>query len=420
MLGILQHPNLDPVIFTLIRDSAGEPVLALRWYGLMYVFAFVFGFFVFRWLQKTGYLRMKTDDVTSVIVYGVMGTFLGGRLGYLLFYQFDKLFLGDGGLSFSDKLWMIVKVHEGGMSFHGGVIGVTLAVLIYAWRRKQNFWNIIDGSAHVVPFGVAMVRVGNFINGELYGRTITDEAGKAIYDADKLPWYAMKFPTDHNDMGAQRQLQEALITDYQKAHPGVAFQDIPNSALQPLPVKPEVWDQVSHFFPGRWPSQIVQFALEGMTVLLVIWLLRRWLKRPGQLGGAFLALYALCRIPAEMVRQPDSQIDPTRAAELGGTAAFLASIHMTMGQFLSVLIFVLGVGMVIAFQFKPLSGKEYSTEERRRGFFRQTIKDLPEILGLRKKKEVEESGEETKPDASEEVQSQQGETTSHDNDEQAR
>ena len=76
MLGILHHPNLNPVIFTLWRDAAGEPVLALRWYGLMYVFAFVFGFFVFRWLQKIGYLRMKAEDVTSVIVYGVIGTAL--------------------------------------------------------------------------------------------------------------------------------------------------------------------------------------------------------------------------------------------------------------------------------------------------------------------------------------------------------
>lgn len=399
MLGILQHPNLNPVIFTLWRDAAGEPVLALRWYGLMYVFAFIFVFFAFRWLQKNGYLRMKADDVTTILVYGVVGTFLGGRLGYLLFYQFDRLFLGDGGMSFSDKMWMIVKVHEGGMSFHGGVIGVTIAVLIYSLRRKQNFWNIIDGSAHVVPFGVAMVRVGNFINGELYGRPITDASGNSIYDADKLPWYAMKFPTDHNDVTAQHRLQEAMVSEYQKANPGVARQDIPNSVFDPLPVDPGVWEQVSQYFPGRWPSQLVQFACEGLMVLFAIWILRRYLKRPGQLGGAFLALYALFRIPAEMIRQPDSQIDPARASELGGTAAFLASINMTMGQFLSVLIFLLGVGMVVVFQFKAFSGREYSPGERRGGFLRSTIKDLPEILGFRKPAETadEDATEPEKP-----------------------
>lgn len=379
MLGILEHPNIDPVIFTLLRNEAGEPVLALRWYGLMYVIAFVFGFLVFRWLQKSGYLRIKAQDVTNYIVVGVLGTFIGGRLGYLLFYQFDRLFLGDDA-----DFGMIFRVWEGGMSFHGGVIGVSLAVLIYSLKKKHNFWNIMDGASHIVPFGVAMVRLGNFINGELYGRYITDADGRPISDADKLPWYAMKFATDRDAAAGQHAMHEAIRKDYLASNPGVT--EIPDRIYHVPPVKPEIWEQVKYLFPGRWPSQLVQFALEGMLCLLLVWLLRRYLKRPGQVAGLFLVLYALFRIPAEMIRQPDAQIDPSQAEQLGGTAAFLASIGMTMGQLLSVAIFAVGATMIVLFQLKPVSGRTYGSGERRGGFFRDTLRDLPEILGIRKPK----------------------------------
>jgi phosphatidylglycerol:prolipoprotein diacylglycerol transferase len=370
-------------------------VLALRWYGLMYVIAFVFGYFVFRWLQKTGYLRIKAEDVTNLIVVGVLGTFLGGRLGYLLFYQFDKLFGDKGDMTGSEKIGMVFKVWEGGMSFHGVVIGVGLAVLIYAYIKKKNFWNILDGAVHIVPLGVAMVRVGNFINGELYGRIITDEAGKAIKDPDKLPWYAMKFPTENDDVLAVSRMQDALRADYLAEHP--AATEIPATAMHPLPVKPEIWEQVAQFFPGRWPSQIVQVALEGMAVLFAIWILRRFVKRPGQLSSVFLMLYAICRIPAEMIRQPDTQVDPNNPT-IGATASFLASIDLTMGQLLSVGIFVYGLAQFLITQWKPVTGREYTVDERRGGFFKDTLRDMPEILGLRKKPKVVEAAKEETPE----------------------
>ena len=396
MLGLLEHPKIDPIIFTLFRNDMGEPVFALRWYGLMYVLAFVFAFLVFRWLQKSGYLRIKLEDITNYVVVGVVGTFLGGRLGYLLFYQFDRVFLGTGEESVGDRIGLIFRVWEGGMSFHGGVFGVTLAVLLYSLKKKHNFFNIMDGAAHVVPFGVAMVRVGNFVNGELYGRTFTDASGAPIYDPDKLPWYAMKFPTDQSAEMGQFKLREALRADYLAANPGA--ETIPGTALHPLPLKPEIWDQVSHLFPGRWPSQIVQFACEGLLVLFAIWLIRRYTKRPGAVACMFMMLYAIFRIPAELIRQPDSQIDPAKAEALGGTAAFLASIGMTMGQFLSVVIFVWGAVMLLLFKFKPFTGAAYTVEERRSGFIKDTLRDMPEILGFKKKPEPKQTDSETTDD----------------------
>lgn len=377
MLSILEHPNLDPVIFWV-----KEPQLALRWYGLMYVLAFTVGYAIFRWLQKTGYLRISPADVSNYIIVGVLGTFLGGRIGYVLFYQFDRLFL-DEGIKFAERMKLVYAVWDGGMSFHGGVFGVTLAVLTYSLRKKHNFWNIMDGSAHIVPLGVALVRCGNFINGELYGRTINDASGSPIFDADKLPWYAMKFPTDHHTPGAQARLQDELIRAWQAAHPGAT--EIPNSALNPLPVDPAIWDKVSQFFPGRYPSQLVQFACEGVLVLLAMWLLRRHVKRPGVMAGLFLLAYAVFRIPAEMIRQPDSQVDPARAGELGGTASFLAGLGMTMGQFLSVVIIGLGLGTIAWRVWRGKADSDYTPDQRRGGFVRETLKDLPEMLGLRRK-----------------------------------
>lgn len=381
MLSVLQHPNINPVIFQI-----GDTPLALRWYGLMYVLAFTIGYFFLKWLQSTGYLRCKPQDITNIIVYGVLGTFLGGRIGYLLFYQFDKVVLNVDNIALGERLKMVFAVWEGGMSFHGGVFGVGLAVLLYAWRHKASLWNILDASVHIVPMGVAFVRVGNFINGELYGRAITDDAGKVVYETDKLPWYAMKFPTDYHDRDAQSHLYRALQDDWVASNPGKSYADIPPDALHPLPVKAEVWAQVEQFFPGRYPSQIVQFAFEGVLVLLLVWLLRRKLKHPGQLAGAFLILYAIFRIPAEMIRQPDKHIDATYE-QASKTAEFLASIGLTMGQLLSLVIIAAGVAMMFVFKAKALASAPYTEEQRRKGFWR----DLPKLLRKPAKEDKAES-----------------------------
>jgi phosphatidylglycerol---prolipoprotein diacylglyceryl transferase len=388
MLGILEHPNLDPIIFAI----PGTP-LALRWYGLMYVLAFGFGYFVLRWAQSTGYLRVKKDEITAIIVAGVLGTFLGGRLGYVLFYQFDRLILNTENLELANRLYMLIAVWEGGMSFHGGVFGVAAAVIYYSWKHKRNVLNIHDVAVLFVPLGVALVRVGNFINGELYGRTINDADGNPITDPEKLPWYAMKFPTDMQAEDGQEALSRALREQWQAANPGKPLSEMPPETMQRMPVDTAAWEQTQHLFPGRYPSQIVQFLFEGMLVLAVCWLLRPWLKKPGQLAGAFLMLYAVFRIPAELIRQPDTQIDPARAEDLGGTAAFLSAIGLTMGQLLSVVIFLGGLAIILVAHFTKLSGEEYTTEQRKGGFWRYVISLLP-----RKKQEAKEKPTKEEPE----------------------
>lgn len=357
VLGLIEHINWDPVIF-----KVGGP-LALRWYGLMYVVAFTIGYYVLRWLQRIGHLRVSVEDCTNIIIVGVIGTFLGGRLGHLFFYQFDEIVLNSMNKPLWDRVVQSLEVWKGGMSMHGGIIGVVSAELIYARVKGLQFWNVGDACVHVVPIGVTTVRFGNFINGELYGRTINDAAGKPLTDAAQLPWYAMKFPTDVDSPGYPG-LLHAMREDWFKEHPN-ADKLPPDWGI--LPVQPEIWQQFEPLFYGRYPSQLVQMFFEGFILLILIWWLRRYCIRPGVLGSLFLIGYAVFRIPAELIRQPDIAVDPAKGAELGATAAFLNAIGMTMGQFLSVLIIIWGAVQLVIF-LRPkqsITGTEYPDYSRK-------------------------------------------------------
>lgn len=340
MLGYLQFPNIDPVIFEINGPAA------LRWYGLTYAIAFGAGYLGLWWLQRSGFARIEKKDVTSYMIAGVLGVFIGGRIGYLLFYQFDALFLGS--MPLGERMAMVGRVWEGGMSFHGGALGVILFCGAFARWRKHSLVNILDCTPHWVPFGIFCVRMANFINGELYGRVITDSAGKPVTDGAQLPWYAMKFPTDPEAMWRLRDLGESF------------------NAGNPLPVDPAIWAQVEPFVPGRYPSQLLQAGLEGLAFFVIFWIARRWLMRPGMPAGVALMIYALMRIPVEYVRQPDPQLDPSQSAT--ATATFLASIGLTMGQLLCVLFFLGGATLVALALKTKWFGAPYTPQELRYPF----------------------------------------------------
>jgi phosphatidylglycerol:prolipoprotein diacylglycerol transferase len=230
---MLSYPEIDPVII-----SFGP--LKVRWYGLMYVMGFLATYFLvlyqlkkFRWQE----LRLKFDSLNFFIILGVI---LGGRLGYVLFYQ--------PGYYLSRPL-EIFATWQGGMSFHGGCIGVILAGLIFCRIHNLDFWKTADLYVVTVPVGLGLGRLGNFINGELYGRVT------------EVPW-GMVFP-----------------------------------GAGPLP---------------RHPSQIYEALLEGVLLFCVLWSLKHkpWQKNGffwphGSMLALFLILYAVFRIIAEMFRQPD-------------------------------------------------------------------------------------------------------------------
>jgi phosphatidylglycerol---prolipoprotein diacylglyceryl transferase len=215
---MLMYPHIDPVAVRL------GPV-AIHWYGLTYLAAF--GLFMFLALR-----RLRHEPFL-----GVLGVVVGGRLGYCLFYKPDYYLAHPLEVFY---VWL------GGMSFHGGMLGVILSQVWFAYSRGKPFWQVMDFIAPCVPPGLAAGRVGNFINGELWGRPA---------DAS-LPW-AMIFP------------------------------------------------QSGSMVP-RHPSQVYQFLLEGLLLFVVLWLYARKERKPGQVAAVFLIGYGVLRFTAEYFREPDS------------------------------------------------------------------------------------------------------------------
>jgi phosphatidylglycerol---prolipoprotein diacylglyceryl transferase len=222
------HPNFDPVAFKI-------GPLAVRWYGLMYLVAFV----LFVWLGKIRARRnlltgWHPRDVDDMLFYGVFGVILGGRLGYVLFYK---------PLYYAQHPLEIFQVWTGGMSFHGGFLGVLIALWFFARARGKRWLDVTDFVAPLVPLGLAAGRLGNFINGELVGRP-TD-----------VPW-AMVFPQ-----------------------------------VDAIP---------------RHPSQLYQFGLEGLMLFALLWWYAGRQRPMGAVSGLFLVGYGAFRFIAEYAREPDS------------------------------------------------------------------------------------------------------------------
>lgn len=230
---MLVHPQFDPIALRL-------GPLAIHWYGLTYLVAFG----LFLWLAtlrtrqpyyaQRGWTRR---DVEDLLFFGVVGVIVGGRLGYSLFYK--------PGYYLSNPLEMLM-LWKGGMSFHGGLLGVLVAMAVFARRRQRAFFEVTDLIAPCVPLGLASGRIGNFINGELWGRAADPS----------LPW-AMVFPQSGSDI-------------------------------------------------PRHPSQLYQFSLEGVLLFILLWVYARRPHATGRVSGAFLVGYGTFRFIAEYFREPDS------------------------------------------------------------------------------------------------------------------
>ncbi|MDD0837943.1 prolipoprotein diacylglyceryl transferase [Curvibacter sp. HBC61] len=234
---MLTYPQIDPVALQL-------GPLSVHWYGLTYLAAFgLFMLLGLRRLQHPPYVGMTGDrawsrrDIEDILFYGVLGVVLGGRLGYCLFYK---------PLHYLSHPLEILQIWTGGMSFHGGLLGVTVALIWYARSRHRPWLEVTDLVAPCVPTGLAAGRVGNFINGELWGR----------FSPPDLPW-GMVFPQ--------------------------------SGSLLP-----------------RHPSQVYQFLLEGLLLFVLLWLYARQPRRLGEVSGAFLIGYGLLRFTAEYFREPDA------------------------------------------------------------------------------------------------------------------
>lgn len=233
----IAFPNIDPIIFQI------GPV-AIRWYSLGYIVGIVFGWWYAKQVVRRprlwgGTAPLKPADLDDFMLWATIGIILGGRLGYVLFYDFEQYLANPLD---------ILKTWNGGMSFHGGMLGVVIAMFVFARSRKIPVSSLFDVIALVAPIGIGLVRVTNFINGELWGR-VTD-----------VPW-AMVFTTGG-----------------------------------PEP---------------RHPSQLYEAVLEGLVLALVLFAAVfkfEMLKRPRFVTGLFAAGYGIARTIVEFFRQPDVQL----------------------------------------------------------------------------------------------------------------
>lgn len=227
---MLSYPNIDPVLV-----SVGP--FTVHWYGIMYLLGFLGAWLLGRSRSQRAWSPIRRDQVEDLIVYAAFGVIIGGRCGYVLFYNFDKWV--------ADPLWLF-RLWEGGMAFHGGLLGVIVAMFIFAKRVGQPFFAVSDFVAPLVPIGLGLGRLGNFIGQELWGRST------------ELP-VGMVFPRDPEQL-------------------------------------------------ARHPSQLYQVALEGVALFGLLWLFSRRPRPTAAVSGLFLALYGVFRFVVEFVREPDSHI----------------------------------------------------------------------------------------------------------------
>ncbi len=280
--------------------------MGLRWYGLAYVAAFFVGYALYIRLTKQGYSDLAPaqvgDFITGVALFGVI---LGGRLGYMLLYDWQN---------FSANPLVIFKFWDGGMSSHGGMIGIVIFTFLYSRRKKVSWLNIGDNLVVVAPVGLFFGRCANFINGELFGRVTS------------VPW-AVQFPNELYD--APPETVQLAISEAVRLNPGwVTIGDIVENAR----LSPALREQLAGTLSPRHPSQIYEALLEGIVLFALLWLLRTRFRLPnGVLTGVFFITYAILRIIGEIFRQPDAPL----------------TLGLSRGQFLSLFLIIMGAAFVL-------------------------------------------------------------------------
>lgn len=290
----LPFPDIGPNIFAI--DVFGRE-FALRYYAMGYIVGILIAWFmVVRFVRRPELWHKETppmtsDQVADLVTWIILGVVLGGRLGYVLFYQ-PAYFAANPG--------DIIKVWEGGMAFHGGALGVLIAGLGFSLKNRLHALSVGDAIAAATPPAIFLVRCANFINAELWGRP------------SDLPW-AVIFPGD---------AAQACATVEQLC--------------------------------ARHPSQIYEALLEGLVLgLVMLWCVYRhkWFKTPGALIGLFLAGYGIARFMVEFVRQPDAQFT-SETNPIGFALQFSEGLGLTMGQLLSLPMFIVGIAMIFVIRRK--------------------------------------------------------------------
>ncbi len=280
---------------------------AIHKYGLAYVLGFYCCYLVMVHLAKKGFGALKPGQVADFITFGALfGVVLGGRLGFMLFYNIE---------GFLSNPLTLFKIWDGGMSSHGGIAGLALYSLWYAWQHKVSWTGIGDNLVVGSPLGILFGRLANFFNGELYGRPA------------EVAW-AMKFPTELRERGMVPSQIGIFVENNE-------FPRYSNEIVALAKSTPEGLANLEAVLPPRHPSQLYEGALEGLMLFIILYLVRTQVKgvRNGVLTGLFFLIYAVVRIAVENFREPDNG-DPLM-------------MGITRGQFYSLFMIVIGLTFLI-------------------------------------------------------------------------
>ena len=267
----MHYPDIDPAIFSL-------GPLAVRWYGLAYLAAFAVCWWLGNWQSRRRFPGWTKEQVSDLVFFGAVGAIIGGRLGYSLFYGFESLQ--------RDPLF-ILRIWEGGMSFHGGLLGALAALSVFAHRTKRSFWQVTDFVAPLAPIGLGLGRLGNFANTELPGR------------AADIPW-ALVYPCQADAIRAVN------------------------------PLCTGIWEPFA-----RHPSPLYQALAEGAVLFALVWWAAARPRPTAFISGVFLTGYGALRLITERFREPD------------GHLGFLFFDAVTMGDLLSLPMALAGILIIV-------------------------------------------------------------------------
>lgn len=333
-LGAWTH-DLSPYVWRISGD------FGIRWYGISYLAGFIAGYLMLKLMARKGWVRVPTAAVMDFILAAVLGTIIGGRLGYVLIYRLELLWEFRPTLPW----WGVLDVAHGGMASHGGMIGMIIACVIFSRKlvragfKDATPLHLMDCLCLICPPGLFFGRIANFINGELLGATVADP-GKPS------PWWSVRFPQELRDEPLRyphTQEQQDAIS---------ALVDSAGGSLDAVIDRIQhgdttLRDSLGQYLYARHPSQIYQAIAEGIVLLLVLWWVWRKPRKPGVMVATFFITYGIGRIATEHWRLPDTHLAVQRW------------LGLSRGQWLSVVMVVAGcilLGVLRKSAAKPLGG----------------------------------------------------------------
>ena len=333
---MIYYHQLDPFLIHFTGN------IGIRWYSMAYILAVAFAYFAGKYLINKNRLQLPSQKLMDIVFFGAMGAVIGGRLGYCLFYSPDLFLSFDKSFPF----WGILKVHQGGMSSHGGIIGFLLAQILYSHRHKLSFFSLVDLGAFTAAFGICIGRISNFINGELYGRVVEGST-----------WLAVRFPAEILLWARQPKIYKEQLISLKEIAPTIDsmllkisspemwVEWVNKAILAPespyssyisymcqmifqASYKSPVKEMIEPLLSLRYPSQLYQSFFGGLLPLIIMSLIWIKPKKAGLISLVFIISYLSFRIFTEFYRQPDYHI---------GFQLF----NLTQGQWLSLLFYII-------------------------------------------------------------------------------